>query len=97
MGRFDGTLLNAIDHAESRHQFASRMDRDFELAAGHGFDGFSERVRGSEDRVERLGKARREAPANRRLGVDRGRDAGGQDTGNPGIFDEYATIHEDAP
>ena len=94
----DGALLHAIHHAEGRHQFAAGMDRNGELAAGGFGDGLGKDVGCTENRVERLGEARCQAPANgSALSVDSRRNARGQYTGHAGIFDKGTTIHERTP
>ncbi|MNR37992.1 hypothetical protein D3C85_1560610 [compost metagenome] len=64
------------------------MQRDFELAAGQGFDGARKHFGAAENGVEGLGKARGQAPAHRCLGMHRGRDACGQNTGNTCLLDQ---------
>jgi hypothetical protein len=69
MGAFDGTVLNAVEDAESRHQFARCMDTDVELPAGHVVHHLREQLGGAVDGVERFRKAVRQTPADRSLGM----------------------------
>ena len=88
LGHFNGAVLNGIDHAEGRHQFTAGMHRHFKLAAGQRLDGFGKLFATAINGVERLGKARRHAPANGSLGMHRRRDAGSEHASNASVFDE---------
>ena len=77
----DGAVLDRVDHAEGGDELAGRVHRDRELAAGHGAHHPGEQLGGADERVERLGEAGGEAPANGGLGMNRRRrdtDAGGE-------------------
>jgi hypothetical protein len=95
MGTLDSTLLHPIHHAEGGHQFAAGMDRNGELATGGFADCLRKSLGCAVDRVERLGEARRQAPADRRrrLGMNRRRCTGSQDAGNAGVLQKLATFH----
>ena len=84
----DGAVLQRIDHAKGGHQLASGMHGDFKLAAGQGLDGFGEHFGAAKNGVQRFRKARRQAPANSRLGMHRRRHTGSQHTGEASVFNE---------
>jgi hypothetical protein len=86
--RLDGALLHAVDHAEGGHQFAGRVHRDLELAAGHRLDGLGEHLGRAEDGVQRFGEAGGQAPADGGLRMHGRRHAGGQHAGDAGMLDE---------
>ena len=82
---FDGAVGHAVQHAEGRHQLAAGVHGDRELAAGLGADLLGELLGGTVDGVQRLRKARSQAPADGGLGLHDGRCAtSGQDTSQAG-------------
>jgi hypothetical protein len=92
--RFHRALLHAIDHAESRHQLAGGMHRDFEPAVGQLLDLLREDFGGTVDGVQRLGKAGGQAPAHCGLRVHGGRGGSREDAGDAGMLESGTTIHE---
>ena len=70
MAALDGAVLHRVDHTEGGDEFAGRVHRDRELAAGHGAHQLGEYFRRSHERVQRLGEAGSEPPAERGLGMN---------------------------
>jgi hypothetical protein len=89
-----GALLNGVDHAECGHEFARRVHRDHELAAGGLGDVLGEGFARAENRLERFREAGCEAPADLLLGVDDGRGgAGSENAGHAGALQKFTTFH----
>ncbi|MNY36819.1 hypothetical protein D3C86_1713300 [compost metagenome] len=97
MGHFHGAVLHTVDHAEGRHQLASRVHRHVKLAARHLLDGTRKHVGGTINGVQGLGKARGNAPADHRLGMYCGGRCGRQNAGDTGIFQDGTTIQFMSP
>jgi len=94
MRDLDGRVLHAVDDTEGRHQLAGGMRRDLELAPSHVAHLLREHLGRAEDRVERLGEARSQAPPYAGLRMNDSRcNPGGNDAGNAGIAYERATLH----
>jgi len=90
----DRALLDRIDDAEGGNEFATRVDRDHELAAGGVRDVLGEGFAGAIDGFERFGEARCQPPADLLLGMDDGRcRTGGQNAGHAGALQEFAAFH----
>jgi hypothetical protein len=60
---FDAAPLQCIDHTKSGHQFAGRVHRNLELAAGDGRHALGQHLGAAVDRVQALGEAGSEPPA----------------------------------
>ncbi|MPN05912.1 hypothetical protein SDC9_153166 [bioreactor metagenome] len=90
----DGVGLQRIHHAESGHQLACGVHRDFKLAARHGLDGCRQLFSTAEDRVQRLGEAGCQAPAHCSLRVDGWGNTCCEHASNTGLLDDGTTIHE---
>ena len=91
---FHSAVLHTVDHAESRHQLAGGVGGDRELAATHLADLFGEGVSCTKNGVQRLRKARSQAPADGGcLRMCCRRSASGQHASNTGVFDDGTTIH----
>ncbi len=85
----DRAVLHAVDDAERGHQFATGVHRDLELAAGHVADLLGHHFGSAVDGVQRLRKARSQAPADVGLCVHHGRcGTGGEHPGDAGALDE---------
>jgi len=89
LAHLDGAVLHRIEHLEARDNLAGSEGADLELVVGRfGYD-LGEVLDPAEQRVERLGEARRDAPVElgRRLRDGRrshctgGRRGGGADAG----------------
>jgi hypothetical protein len=78
MAGFDRALLHRIDHAERGHQLARGVHGDLELATRHRLELIGEDLGRAVDGVQRLRKARRQAPANGGLRMHGRRGRGGQ-------------------
>ena len=87
MCHFDGVVLDGIEHAEGRNDFAAGKDLDLELAAGRlgdaARDGFGAAVNG----VKALREAGSQAPLDGRSVVrDRRHGHGASRQANPRFF-----------
>src|ERR1700719_4126531 len=98
MAALDGLVLHRIDDLQTRDDFAGGENADLELVVGDRRDSLGEVFTGAVDRVERLGKARRQAPLHLGYGLgDRGRGerAGSSNRGaaDTGGAQKFATLH----
>jgi len=65
----DRALLHGVEDLQRRHDLASGVGRDLELAVGQLADTLAEECSCAVDRIETLGIARREAPLDLRRGL----------------------------
>ena len=87
MRALNRAVLHAINHTESRHQLASGVHRDCELATGQVADFLGEFFGATNQNIERLGKARRQSPANSTaLRMHSRRCTSSEYTGDAGMF-----------
>ena len=98
LAALDGLVLHRVDDLQAGHDLAGGEDADLELVVGQAGDALGEVLARAEDRVERLGKARREAPFDlgHRLRDGRrgdGRRGGDSRTADTGRAQEFATLH----
>ena len=63
MAALHGAVLHRVNHAEGGDEFACRVHRDRELAAGHGAHQLGEDFRRAHEGIQRLGETGSEAPA----------------------------------
>ena len=89
----DTDEMDGIEDAERGHQLARRMDADLEAPPRHPADLGGQHLGGTEQGVQAPGKAGRQPPADGLLGVDRRSGRRRQDSSQPGVFDEGASLH----
>jgi len=86
IGHVDGTVLDRIDHTESRHDFSGCMGADLDLATGQFLDFGSKNFGATEQGVQRFGEAGSQAKTQNLLSLDSGCDTGGQNASNTGML-----------
>ena len=82
----DGAVGNTVQHAKGRHQLAGRMGAYREFAAAELTDFFGKHFADTKQGIERLGKARSNAPAQSALGMNCRCSPGSQDASDSSVF-----------
>src|SRR5439155_11263746 len=95
----DGVVLNRLDDAGRRHDFAAGKSLDLELAVGHVADSLGESLSAAIERIERLRKTRGEAPfeLRRRLGDGGGGERCCSSRGKTSRSNKFSAIHSMFP